>query len=51
MVIPKFVGMASTGQAQIIKTLNCFPFKSTYEIDWENHKVKLLDTKETGCNK
>ncbi|MEC6890346.1 bi-component gamma-hemolysin HlgAB/HlgCB subunit B [Staphylococcus aureus] len=26
-------------------------FKSTYEIDWENHKVKLLDTKETENNK
>ena len=26
-------------------------FKSTYEIDWENHKVKLLDTKETEINK
>ena len=25
-------------------------FKSTYEIDWENHKVKLLDTKETENN-
>ena len=25
-------------------------FKSTYEIDWENHKVKLLDTKETEIN-
>ncbi|MDT3876262.1 hypothetical protein RPN80_10230, partial [Staphylococcus aureus] len=22
-----------------------------YEIDWENHKVKLLDTKETENNK
>ena len=50
-IYTKFVGMGSTGQAQIIKNFKTRTFKSTYEIDWENHKVKLLGTKETENNK